>query len=195
MDNKNTIQFDPGYAPLIINTIGQVGYTYYTFSNISNIKIKKQSFSIVSLKLEKLLRINIAFYLGCLLWGCYISQFNDYKIEGNKLLNEECSKEEYTGELDFLIDFIENKYPRDYKYFKNKTYIADEKYIPILKCYREFLILNSGFTNCSKTNQIVLPDTLKKPSPEQFEKINYEIQNAIAQKDLTLLYECYSLIF
>ena len=138
MDNKNTIQFDPGFAPIVMNSIGQVGYVYYMFNAVKNVKIKRQNFFTVSIKLEKLLKENIAFYLGCLLWGTYISQF-DKEIEGNKLLGEECSEDEYTSEINFLIDFIENQYPRDYKYYKSKQYIPDEKYLPILKAYREFL--------------------------------------------------------
>ena len=142
METKNTIPFDPGFAPLIINSIGQVGYVYYMFNAVKNPKIKRQNFPLVSLKLEKLLRENIAFYLGCLLWGCYISSLDNYEIEGNKLLGEDCKEEEYTSEIDFLIDFIENQYVRDYKYYKNKIYTPDEKYLPILKAYKEFLISN-----------------------------------------------------
>ena len=142
------------------------------FNAVKNIKIKRQNFGLVSIKLENLLKINIAFYLGCLLWACYIKQFDNYEIEGNKLLNEECSKEEYTSEINFLIDFIENQLPRDYKYYKNKQYIPNSKYIPILKTYKEFLILNNGFTNCSKTNQIVLPHNLKKVSGNELDTIN-----------------------
>ena len=194
MDDNNTIQFDPGYAPVVRNSIGQVGCTYYMFNSINNIKLKRQNFFTVSIKLEKFLKENVAFYLGCLLWACYISQF-DKNIEGNKLLGEECKEEEYTSEINFLIDFVENQYPRDYKYYKNKLYLTDEKYLPILKTYREFLILNNGFVNCSKTSQILIPSNLKKPSEVEQSQIYDKIQEAINAKNLSLLFECFELIF
>ncbi|MBR2068948.1 MAG: hypothetical protein IJ877_04215 [Candidatus Gastranaerophilales bacterium] len=196
MDNEqNKVLFDPGYAPIVINSIGQVGYTYYMFNAINNIKVKRQNFKIICPKLENLLRINIAFYLGCLLWASYIKQFDNYEIIGNKLLNETCTQDEYTSEINFLLDFVENKFPRDYKYYNNKQYIPDETYIPILKAYKEFLILNNGFTNCSKTNQIVLPSNLKQLNKEQLENINENIQTAIQSKNLEKLFNSYSTIF
>ena len=194
MDNENTIKFDPGYAPIVMDSIGQVGYIYYMFNAVKNIKIKRQNFFSVSMKLEKYLKENVAFYLGCLLWANYISQF-DKEIIGNKLLGEEASEEEYTSEINFLIDFVENQYPRDYKYYKSKIYIPDEKYLPILKAYKEFLILNKGFVNCSKTAQIVLPEYFKKPSGSELDTINKKIQEAIASKNLEILFECYNIIF
>ena len=193
--NENKILFDPGYAPIVIDALGQVGYVYYTFSAIPNVKLKRLNFAHTFRKLEHYLKINISFYLGCLLWASYISQFENKEIEGNKLLGEECSEEEYTSEINFLIDFVSNQFPRDVKYFQSKTYEADERYLSILETYKQFLILNSGFVNCSNTNQIVMPENLKKPSKEDLIKINEEIQKAIKEKDVTQLLECFNLIF
>lgn len=195
MENKNTVLFDPGFAPIAINSIGQVGYTYYMFSAVKNLKIKRQNFPIVSIKLEKLLKENISFYIGCILWACYISKYKDYDITGNKLLGEQCSEEEYTSEINFLIDFVENTYNREYKYYKSKPYVPDKRYLPILKTYKEFLIINNGFVNCSKTNQIVLPSNIKEINDQQKEIIYNEIQSAINLKDLTKLLDCFDLIF
>lgn len=194
-DNNKIIQFDPGYAPLIVDSIGQVGYTYYMFSAVKNVKIQRQNFPLVSVKLEKLLKTNIAFYLGCLLWASYISNLDNYDIEGNKLLGEECSEEEYTSEINFLIDFVKNRLPRDYKYFKNKPYTPDKRYLPILEAYREFLILNNGFVNCSLTNQIVLPSALKKLDDTNSQKVYDEIHAAINSKNLEKLFDLYEIIF
>ena len=195
MDNNNKkVLFDPGYAEFAINYIGQVGYTYYMFNAVKNPKIKRQNFPLVSIKLEKLLRANVSFYLGCMLWACYISKFDDYEIEGNNLLGEECSQEEYTSEISFLIDFVENQYPRDYKYYKNKLFVPDEKYLPILKAYKEFLILNNGFINCSKTNQIVLPSNFKKLDENQYDYIYGQIQKALNMKNLEILFDSFDLI-
>lgn len=193
--NEKLIKFDPGYAPIVLEALGQVGYTYYTFSAIPDLKLKRINFPHVLRKIEKYLKINVGFYLGCILWACYIVQFSDAAIDGNKLLGEECNEDEYTSEINFLIDFVSTQLPKDSKYYLNKTYSADERYLPILNAYKEFLILNDGFVNCSKVNQIKLPATLKKLNNEELVLVNEKIQNAIANKDITLLFDCFNLIF
>lgn len=193
MENNKKVLFDPGYAPLVIDSIGAVGYTYYMFSAAKNIKLKKLNFPSVSKKIDSLLKTNVAFYLGCLLWASYISNLNDAEIEGNKLLGEDAKEEEYTSEISFLIELVETGLDRDYKYYTGKPYKADVRFLPILKTYKEFLIINKGFTNCSNTSQIKLPDYLKKA--ENLEEINTLVQEAISSKDILKLFEGYDFIF
>ncbi len=195
MEDNRKILFDPGYTPLVIDSIGAVGYTYYMFSASKNIRLKKINFPSVFKKIENLLKTNAAFYLGCLLWASYISQFDNLEIEGNRLLGEETTEEEYTGEISFLIELVETGLNRDYKYYLGKAYVPDEKYLPILKAYKEFLIINKGFVDCSNTSQIKLPDSIKKPNKEELNEINNKIQQAIKNKDILSLFECYNLIF
>lgn len=193
--NEKTVKFDPGYAPIVIDALGQVGYNYYTFNAIPNFKLKKINFPHTLRKIENSLKINIAFYLGCLLWASYIKQFDEATIDGNKLLGEKCDESEYTSEINFLIDFVENQLPKDSKYYLNKNYVADEKYLPILKAYKDFLIINGGFCNISKVNQIKLPNVVKKIDQKDLEYINQQIQNAIQNKDVALLFDCYNYLF
>ncbi len=192
---KEKIKFDPGFAPLVIDSLQQLGYTYYSFNAISNIKLKKINYIQTSKKLEKYLKNNISFYLGCLMWAKYISQFEDYEIEGNKLLGEVCEEKEYTDEINFLIDLVEKEMPRDYKYFLNKNFPLDERYLPILKTYRDFLIINKGFCNCSNTSEIKIPQNLKQLSKDELETLNTNIKNAIEKQDIAELLDCYELIF
>ena len=195
MEEKNEkVLFDPGYAPLVIESIGQTGYTYYMFSAIRDVKIKKMNFLGVSLKLEKLLKINAAFYLGCLLWATYIKSHKNAQIEGNQLLGEECSEEEYTTEIDFLIDFIQDNFPRDYKYFKNKVYEPDKRYLPIFKTYRDFLVLNKGFVKTQKTDEIILPKNIKNVSQQDLEKIYNKVMQVINSQNMELAFDCYDII-
>ena len=189
------VKFDPGYAPIVIDSFGQVGYTYYTFSAISDLKLKRLNFPHTLRKIERFLKTNIAFYLGCLMWASYIKQFNNAELEGNQLLGEECSEEEYTSEINFLIDFVSNQLPKDSKYYSNKNYEIDGKYLPILETYKQFLILNKGFVECSKVSQIVLPENLKKLNEKDLNSINEKIQQAIEAKEIEQLFEYYNLIF
>lgn len=187
MKKRNTVLFDPGYAPIVIDSIGQIGYTYYMFSAINSPKIKKINYPGVLHKLEHLLKTNVAFYLGCLAWASYIKKFKNHAIEGNKLLGEVCKEEEYLSEIDFLIDFVKNTLNRDSKYYLNKTYKTDERYLPVLEAYREFLRVNKGFCNCSNTNDIILPSGLRKLSEDELEVVNKNIQEAIEAKNIDTL--------
>jgi len=196
MDNNfKTVKFDPGYAPIVMNALGQVGYTYYIFNAVQNVKLKRINFPHTLRKIEGFLKTNIAFYLGCLLWASYIKQFENATIEGNQLLGEDCSEEEYTSEINFLIDFIGVQLPKDSKYYLNKNYISDEKYLPILETYKEFLILNKGFCNVLKVSEIVIPSNLKKMTQDELTLANEKIQKAIQEKNIEQLFDCYSLIF
>lgn len=194
-NNIENVKFDPGYAPIVLNALGQVGYNYYIFSAIPNVKLKKMNFPHALRKIEGFLKTNVAFYLGCLLWASYIKQFENAQIEGNKLLGETCSEEEYTSEINFLIYTITKELPRDCKYYLGKNYECDEKYLPILEAYKQFLILNEGFVNCSKVSQIVIPENLKKLNNKQLNLINEKINKAIEEKEIEQLFECFDLIF
>jgi len=193
MDNK--IKFDPGFAPVVMEHLGQVGYTYYMFNSIPDKKLKRMNFNFIVKKLETSLKINISFYLGCLLWASCIIDETDKELEGNQLLGEKCEEKEYTDEIDFLIDFIENKYPRDTKYYQNRIYMPDKRYLPILKAYRDFLVLNKGFCSCSKVGQIVMPDYLKVLDKKQRDLIKKHIFSAIDAKDLSALLDEYEALF
>ena len=195
MDDNKKIKFDPGYAPIVINSLGQVGYSYYVFSAIPNVKLKRMNFPHTLRKIEGFLKTNVAFYLGCLLWANYIKQFDQAEIEGNQLLGEECSEEEYTSEINFLIDLIETQLPKDSKYYTGKNYETNEKYLPILKTYKEFLILNEGFCNISKVSEIKIPQNLKKLNEKELNLINDKIQKAIEEKEIEQLLDCFDLIF
>lgn len=195
MENERKIPFDPGYAPLVIDSIGQVGYTYYLFSASRDMRVKKINFPNVFRKIENLLKVNIAFYLGCLMWASCIASIDDCELEGNQLLGEETTEEEYTNEINFLIELLETGLNRDCKYYLNKTYSPDERYLPILKTYKDFLILNKGFVACSRTNQIVLPENLKKLAKKETKELEEKINSATKTKNICSLLDYYGYIF
>ena len=195
MENNKKVLFDPGYAPIVIDSLGAVGYTYYMFSASKDIRIKKINFPNVLRKIENLLKINVSFYLGCLMWASCIAHLDNYELEGNKLLGEDAKEDEYTSEIKFLIDVVSKELNRDSKYYLNKEYVADKRYLLILETYKDFLIINKGFTFCKLTNQIVLPKNLKKLNEKQIESLKEKINSAIEAKDVTMLLDEYDLIF
>lgn len=192
LDKK--IPFDPGYAPVVIDSLGQAAYIYYTFSAIPDVKLKRINFPHTLRKLEKIIKTTLAFYTGCLLWACYISKFKDGEIDGNSFLGEEYQEKEHTGEIDFLIDLIKNQLPKDYKYYLSKPSNLPENYLKILETYRNFLTLNKGFTNCSNTSEIILPKNIKKLSNNELDKINDAIQKAINDKNIDCLIDLFETI-
>ena len=60
MKNNKKVLFDPGYAPIVIDSLGAVGYTYYIFSVTKDMRTKKINFPSVFKKIESLLKINIS---------------------------------------------------------------------------------------------------------------------------------------
>ncbi len=194
MDNvENKVLFDPGFAPLIINSLGVAGYTYYMFSANNNVKFKRLNFPHTLRKIEASLVDTASFYLGCMLWASYLKEGAKAAIEGNQLLGEENIEKEYTSEIDFLIDLIENQLPRDCKYFLNKEYEKNEKFLVILKNYREFLVANKGFTDCDTTDKIILPDNFKPLKDSK--KVCADIKKAIENKNIQEILEMYSELF
>ena len=189
------ILFDPGYAPIVASDIGQVGVIYYMFLQIKDLKLKKARFPMIFAKIERILKTNVAFYLGCILWASYISHFCKGKLEGNMLQGENVSEEEYTSEIKFLIDFVENKMERDYKYYLGNSKKPDTKYLNILKTYKDFLILNKGFCECAKAEEIKMPKYLKVLNDDNKDEVYNTIQKAIKENDIELLFNCYDLIF
>jgi len=180
---------------LVMDSIGQVGCTYYMFSAIRDLKLKRINFPNVYRKIESFLKENVAFYLGCMLWAAYISGCKNCQIEGNMLLGENATEEEYTSEINFLIGFLEKDLPRDCKYYLNKPYHPDEKYLTILKAYKEFLIINKGFVECENTDKILLPQNFKPQDEKTLEQINNIIQKAIENRNITELLEYFDMLF
>ena len=192
MSTNEKVLFDPGFAPLVVDSIGKAGYNYYIFSAISDLRIKRIKFQSTLLIIERELKTQLSFYLGCLMWALYISQFKNCEIEGNKLLGEACEENEYTSEIDFLIDLIKVQLPRDSKYFQNKNYDKFSEYLPILETYKEFLIINKGFVDCDNTDKVRIPNNI---NCQDKNLLNEKIQKAIQIKDIESLLDDYNLIF
>ena len=190
-----TVLFDPGYSDCILGVSDNVEFMYSAFVQSSMpLKQKKFQFSILFPKLKKMLSQNVSFYLGCLLWAVYLKSLKNAVFENNPCLDTEFDEKTAYDETNFLIDFINDKFNKDAKYYINATYKKDERYITILKTYNEFLKLNEGFKNVKTTADINLPSNLKVPSTGELKTIKQKIDGAISLKDLTKLFDVYELI-
>jgi len=185
---EKEVLFDPGYSGSVARVSGNIEYLYSAFLSIPSLKQKKFQFSILYPKILKAIDLNVAFYLGCMLWGVYLKS-----LKGNKIINNPCLGTEFDDdcfyEVDFLIKFIKEGLNRDAKYYLNKTYTANPLYISILEKYREFLLLNKGFVETQNTDDILLPLSLKSPSARAIKEIYKIIYSSVEKDDLTILFD------
>ena len=185
-----TVKFDPGIGDLVVNFNEFVNEVYSQLMAFRTIHQKRARFKLYTAKIERFMKNNIAFYLGCLLWAYYIVNENSKApktIVGNVFLN---MSEEEKADYDFLIqvNFMENYfecYERDSLYYTGKKFTIPEEWKTILSLYSEFLTLNNGFVNTKTTADIKLPEMLKNINPK--EDISKLINKAITEKSLESL--------
>ena len=189
------ILFDPGYSTCLFGISDSVEFMYSAFeASYMPLKQKKFQFSVLIQKIKSSLKRNISFYLGCLLWASYIKCGENKEIENNPCLNEEYNEEVSLEEINYLVDFVRNKLNRDSKYYLNKPYEPDERYLIVLETYINFIKGNKGFVQTKTTDDIYLPKNIKPIKKADAEIIKTKIENAISKKDLTLLFDLYGYI-
>ena len=187
-NSENEVLFDPGYSGAIARVSGNIEYMYSAFLSISSLKQKKFQFAVLYPKFLKAIDLNVAFYLGCMLWGVYLKSSSGRKIVQNPCLGAEFDDDSF-GEIDFLINFIKEGLNRDTKYYLNKMYTPNPLYIAILEYYREFLSVNKGFVNTKLTDDIVIPKGLKSLGKEDIKEIYDIIYNAVKEDNLEILFK------
>ena len=185
-----TVKFDPGMGELVINFNEFINDVYSQLMTLRTIHQKRARFKLYTAKIERYMKNNIAFYLGCLLWAYYIVNENakaPKEIVGNVFLN---MSEEEKAEYDYLIqvNFMENYFEgfeRDSLYYTGKKFQIPEQWKKILSLYSEFLSINEGFVNTKVTADIKLPELLKNMKIK--EDIAALIGKVIAEKSLETL--------
>lgn len=182
-----TVKFDPGMGEFVLDFNDFINDVYSQMMSFKTIHQKRARFKLYVSKIERYMKNNIAFYLGCLLWAYIISTENKSKpkeIVGNPFLN---MPEEQKEDFDYLmqVSFLENYfdcYERDMLYYTGKKVTIPTEWKEILTLYSEFLELNKGFLSTKTTEDIKLP---KKIADKKFDlDINSIIENAISAKNL-----------
>lgn len=170
--------FDPGFSKCLTSFQLNIEYFYQGLASISNFKQKKYQFSVAYPKLMDMLYKNIGFYVGCMLWGAYLKSLGSVKIEEQPFVGQEYDEENSTSDVNYILDFIKG-FDRDTKYYMNKPFKIEEKYIEILNKYLDFIKQNEGFTKTDTTDKIVLVGNLEKLEKDEIDKIEEEIQKTI----------------
>ena len=179
------LEFDPGFAPYILAFTGTIEYLYGDISRFKNFSQKKLKFMQYYKKMLEIFNNNIGFYIGCLMWASYIKTQPKQKILSNHCYGKDYNPEENTSETDFIIRFVE-LFPKDMKYFLRQNYCFDEKFLELLKTYREFLVLNEGFVKSQYNTDIVLPKNVKTKDAESYKD---KIENVLKTENLSNLIE------
>lgn len=180
---SNGIEFDPGFAPYILAFSGSIEYFYLDINRFKNFSQKKMKFRQYYKKMLELFYNNLGFYVGCLMWAAYIKAQPEQKILNNGWYGLEYNEEENIADTNFMIKFLE-LLPKDVKYFLNEEYSINKYDLKILELYKEFLVLNKGFTNTKNNTDIILPEELVIDNVDNYKKI---IDNAIEEENLSKL--------
>lgn len=184
--------FDPGFAFFVYPLADSLNALYQEFLVIKNPKTRKFKFQMYHKQIIEMVKNNVAFYLGCLMWAKILKEdMPDMKIEENHFLNvdlekENISQEDFCLEIDYLINYFE-KYKKDCKFYLGKDMTLPESWKAITETYKNFLLLNKSFVKTEKTNDLVLPkildDFLKTTNEENKELI----KKALETQNLTIL--------
>ena len=184
----DTVKFDPGMGELVLDFNNFVNDVYSQLMSLKTVHQKRARFKLYVSKIERYMKNNISFYLGCLVWAYIISNEKTPKeIVGNTFLN---MPEELKEEFDYMIqvNFLENYFDcfeRDTLYYSGKKQEIPQNWKEILSLYMEFLELNNGFLSTKMTNDIKLPEKLSKIG--DCKDLNAVIESAIAEKNLELI--------
>lgn len=184
--------FDPGFAFFVYPFADSVEALYQEFCTIKNPKTRKFKFQMYHSQLLGMVKNNVAFYLGCLMWAKILRDcMSGKEIENNPFLcvdlsKENISQDEFCAEIDCLINYFE-KYKKDCKFYLGKDMNLSENWKVIALLYKEFLLLNNSFVNTKITDDLILPEMIDKVIKMTNEYNKELISKSLESKDLTIL--------
>lgn len=179
------LEFDPGFGPYIMAFQGTVEYLYLDINRFKNLSQRKMKFRQYYKKILEVFNNNLGFYTGCLMWAAYIKTQKEQPILNNNCLGQQYNEQENVAETDFMLRFVE-LFPKDMKYFLGENYEFSDSVKIILEAYREFLIINKGFTESKNNTDIKLPAHLNVKEAENFKE---KIEEVIKSGNLSALIE------
>ena len=184
----DTVKFDPGIGEFVLDFNNFVNDVYSQLMSLKTIHQKRARFKLYVAKIERYMKNNISFYLGCLVWAYIISSEKTPKeIVGNSFLN---MPQELKEEFDYMIqvNFLENYFEcfeRDTLYYNGKKQEIPSEWKLILSLYMEFLEINNGFLSTKMTSDIKLPEKINKLG--KCDELSKIIEKAISEKNLEII--------
>lgn len=185
MNFEKSIPFDLGFNKYIQSFSYNIDYVYSEINRLVNLKVKALQFQNLYKEIINEIDLYINFYIGCLLWACYIKQFENKEISNNPVLGQEISDEEGLYTLTYLRNYLP-KFEKDVKYYLHKDIKLDSRYYDLIDLYEKFLKMNKHFTQTKTSSDLVLPFELINPD---YDKILTTIQGVVETGDFSPLRE------
>lgn len=172
------VPFDPGFVQHISAVLPNIEYVYSNLEKFRNFGQKKNQFKMIFPKLEELINKYMGFYAGCILWAQAIKTLKDKPITGNYCCGGEYNEDETLQEVRFLREYFK-VLPKDVKYYMGKDYTINPVFDKILDEYEDFLRVNQGFIKVEKTDDVIIPESVKPLNDVQkvFDKIEEVTEN------------------
>ena len=187
-----SVPFDPGYSQHVSSFMY---FNEQVMAALKSFKVQNQKAFQYRKLLPQLLAVmkqEVGFYYGCLLWAAYISYENPPKeIDGNSFYgktDQELNKYAYLEEVNYILKFFE-QYPKNLVFYHLPASKIDEKYIKTVEVYKEFLILNESFINTKTTADLKIPSLIKGLSAQDLTKIKTLIDISVNDGKFERLFE------
>lgn len=185
MDFEKSIPFDLGLGQHVQSFAANIEYAYSELNSFVNSKMRKFQFQRFYPIFDEEIELNINFYIGCMLWACYIKQFDNKEISENPVLGEDVNEEQSLFNVNYLRNYLP-KFEKDSKYYLNKIVKINPKYYDLIDLYEEFLKINNHFVNTKTSSDLNLPFKIENPD---YNKILNTIQKAVETGDFSSLRE------
>jgi len=185
MDFEKSIPFDLGFNQYIQSFAANIEYAYSELNSFVNLKVKSLQFQRLFPIIKGEIELYINFYIGCLLWACYIKQFENKEISENPVLGKNLTDDESLFNVNYLRDYL-SKFEKDTKYYLHKNISIDSKYYALIDLYSDFLKENKHFTETKTSSDLKLPFKINNPN---YESILTTIQQVVKTGDFSPLRE------
>lgn len=162
---ETTVPFDPGYAEKAFSFIEAIKTTQGCYAQLTSNSQKKIWLPQAEPEILKLIELNAAFYLGCILWGGFLAnRFKDSpkEISGNTTLDlgeQEKSELDCAADAKAALEYIKG-FDRDCKYFVRRPMKIKPIIKKIYESYVEFAELNNQFVDVRTTSDIKVPNAV-----------------------------------
>ncbi len=194
IEEKPKVPFDPGFSKF---STGFPVDAYDYLNQITQLKHnhqKKFAFTGLEKQLVPIIKLCACFYLGCILWGVYLSvkyKNDNREISGNLILEmpDEEKKNLDNNEIDIIVNFIE-KFEKSAKFYLNRSSRISPELMQYLNIYKEFAIINDNFKNLKYTCEIKLPEQVEhflNLNENQIDELKYKIDEAINSENPEIL--------
>lgn len=189
---ETTVPFDPGYAPKAFSFIEAIKNTQDCYAQLKTKAQKKAWLPQAEEQIVKLIELNAAFHLGCILWGGFLAnRFKDSpkEISGNTVLDlSEAEKKDLDCAEDAraALEYVK-AFDRDCKYFLRRGMKIRPMIKEIYENYIEFAELNNQFVETRTTSDVKVPKAVahfKDLSNEQLDVLCESIYMIINTEEL-----------